>query len=85
MQRGSLRAGDDRAETLTGIETCLPAICGAGERATIGLKPLQGLKPVTWAIAWECAAGDDRAETLTGIETTFHEGIDLNAPMRRSG
>ena len=36
---------DDRAETLTGIETSASRSSSESEPATIGLKPLQGLKP----------------------------------------
>ena len=40
---------DDRAETLTGIETPLDRIVAAyPDEATIGLKPLQGLKPIAF-------------------------------------
>ena len=68
-----IRECDDRAETLTGIETGeFPSIVYTTP-ATIGLKPLQGLKHVfrksrgdRWVMRHGC---DDRAETLTGIET----------------
>ena len=43
--------------------------------ATIGLKPLQGLKPVLAAIPVKLKPiCDDRAETLTGIETGNYGG-----------
>ena len=37
--------------------------------ATIGLKPLQGLKPIASMKTFGFYGRDDRAETLTGIET----------------
>ena len=48
-----------------------------GEQATIGLKPLQGLKHTTGSGNRSADRGDDRAETLTGIET-FNKGLDLH-------
>ena len=65
---------DDRAETLTGIETGSSSLPQSCWEATIGLKPLQGLKPVTHrGDRGQLLKRDDRAETLTGIETAgFH-------------